>query len=182
MKLTEQQLERTIYSFWDFQQALSALTFLLEDCDFNQNYSKIELRRFRCYETTLIVSLTRPFEKSRNATTLSLRAIGVRFDDAEKKLVDKVIRLRRRIVANSDEDEMHFRSVTFPVIEGTFNFPHVQFDERLHLYEDELIKLETLLQKLKHRLAEFLFELAQEEPSVLEKYKQPARLFRNDDV
>lgn len=79
------------------------------------------------------------------------------------------MRLRRRLVAHSDEEEMHFRSVTFPVLEGTFNFPHVQFDETLHLEEEELVQLETLLRKLKQRLAEFLFELAQEEPSALEK-------------
>jgi hypothetical protein len=31
MNLTEKQLIRAIYSLWDFQQALSALDFLLED-------------------------------------------------------------------------------------------------------------------------------------------------------
>ncbi|MEA3085971.1 MAG: hypothetical protein QOC89_3668 [Paraburkholderia sp.] len=32
--LTDGQLQRLIYSTWDFQQALSALTFLMEECDF----------------------------------------------------------------------------------------------------------------------------------------------------
>jgi hypothetical protein len=178
MKVTEQQLERAIYSLWDFQQALSALTFLLEDCEFDRRYTKVELRRFRCYETTLIVSMARPFEKSRGASALSLRATGIHLDQAEKELIDKVLRLRRRIVAHSDEGEMHFRSVTFSVLEGEYNVPHVQFDETLHLEEDEFAQLETLLRKLKHKLTEFLFELAQEEPRVLEKYKKPARLGR----
>ena len=182
MKLTERQLERTIYSLWDFQQALSALTFLLEDCDFDQHYTKVELRRFRCYETALIVSMARPFEKSRGGTTLSLRATGVIFDDAEKELIDKIMRLRRRIVAHSDEEEMHFRSSTFPVLKGTYNFPYVQFDETLHLKEKELLQLETLLRKLKQRLAEFVCELAQEDSSALHKYKKPERLRREDDI
>mgnify|MGYP006432966033 CR=1 FL=1 len=182
MKLTAQQLERTVYSLWDFQQALSALTFLLEDCDFDQNYTKVDLRRFRCYETTLIVSMARPFEKSRGATALSLRATGIRLENAEKTLVDRIMALRRRIVAHSDEEEMHYRSNTFPVLEGTYNFPYVQFDEKLHLEEEELLQLETLLRKLKQRIAEFLFELAQEESGVLDRYKKPARLDREDDV
>lgn len=32
--LTDGQLHHLIYSTWDFQQALSALTFLMEECDF----------------------------------------------------------------------------------------------------------------------------------------------------
>jgi hypothetical protein len=42
----------------DLQQALSAREFLYE-CDETQTYSKIELRRFRCYETTLVVAYAR---------------------------------------------------------------------------------------------------------------------------
>jgi len=54
-----------IYSAWDFQQALSALTFLLEECDFDEQYSRIQLRKFRCFETTTIVSFSRPFKVAR---------------------------------------------------------------------------------------------------------------------
>ena len=130
MKLTEQQLTRSIYSLWDFQQALSALTFLLEDCVFESKYTPVEMRRFRCYESTLIISMARPFEKSRGGNTLNLGAVGLRFDKTEWMLIERIMLLRRRIVAHSDEEEMHFRTSTFPVFEGEFNFPHMQFDER----------------------------------------------------
>ena len=55
MNLTPKQLRRAIFSLWDIQQALSALTFLLEECSFDQEYTPIELRKFRCYEGTLII-------------------------------------------------------------------------------------------------------------------------------
>jgi hypothetical protein len=72
-KLSDAQLQRIIYSLWDFQQALSAITFLLEECDFGAKYHFVELRKFRCYETNIIVSFTRPFETSRGHTSLGLK-------------------------------------------------------------------------------------------------------------
>ena len=182
MKLTERQLDRAIYSLWDFQQALSALTFLLEDYDFEKRYSKVELRRFRCYETTLIISMARPFEQSRNSTTLSLRAIEIPLDGFEKELVSSITGLRQKIIAHSDEEEMHFRSGTFPVLDGTINFPKLRFDETLHLKQEELIQLEALLRKLLQGIGQFVFKLAQDEPSVLERYKHPKLLARKDRV
>lgn len=173
MKITEQQLIRAIYSSWDFQQALSALTFLLEDCDFSRKYDKVSLRRFRCYESTLIISMARPFETTRRATTIGLRALGITLSDDEKALVAKILELRRKIVAHSAEEEMHFRSTSFPVLDGQFNFPYFQFNERLHLEERELKNLEIFLRSLKGKLAEYFFRVAQEQPELIEKYQEP---------
>jgi hypothetical protein len=89
MEITEQQLTRAIYSLWDFQQALSALTFLLEDCEFDKKYDKITLRRFRCYEANLIISMARPFEITRGGTTIGLRALGIKLSDDEKNISRK---------------------------------------------------------------------------------------------
>ncbi len=173
MKLSERQLTRAIYSTWDIQQALSALTFLLEGCDFDAKYNNVDLRRFRCYETTLIISLARPFESTRNGTTLGLKALGIKLNTDENKLIDKVLHLRRKIIAHSDEEQMHFRSSTFSVLDGEFNIPHLQFNEGLHFEEPELRQLEQLLLKLKHDMATFLFQLAQKNPGILEAYKEP---------
>ncbi|RCV86503.1 hypothetical protein DU505_20665 [Billgrantia montanilacus] len=180
MKITEQQLIRAIYSIWDFQQALSALTFLLEDCDFDRNYDKVSLRRFRCYESTLIVSMARPFETTRRGTTIGLRALGITLSQEEKRLVARILELRRKIVAHSDEEEMHFRSTSFPVLDGKGNFPHFQFNEGLHLEEHELHRLETLLRSLKAKLAEFFFRVAQEQPELLEKCREPDSIAKSE--
>ena len=145
MKITEQQLIRAIYSLWDFQQALSALTFLLEDCDFSEKYLEVSLRRFRCYESNLIVSLARPFETTRAGTTIGLRALGIKLTSNEQALIDRILELRRNIVAHSAEEEMHFRISTFSIPETELNFPHFQFNEELHLEESELLDLEIFL-------------------------------------
>ena len=173
MKITERQLIRAIYSVWDFQQALSALTFLLEDCDFSRKYSKVSLRRFRCYESTLVVSMARPFETTRGGTTIGLRALGITLSDVEKELVEKILELRRKFVAHSAEEEMHFRTTSFPVMDGQVNFPHFQFNERLHLEERDLKSLEIILRGLISDLAKYFYRVAQEQPELLEKYKKP---------
>ena len=81
--------------------------------------------------------------------------------------------LRRKIVAHSDEEEMHFRAHTFPVLDGAQNFPHLQYDEGLHLKPQELRPLEELLHKLKYAIAEFIYHLAQSDPGRLNLYKKP---------
>lgn len=173
MNITEKQLERAIYSQWDFQQALSSLTFLLEDCDFQKEYDKISLRRFRCYEANLIISMARPFETTRRETTIGLRALEIKLTENEKKLLDKVMYLRRKIIAHSVEEEMHYRASTFTILGGEFTFPYFQFNEGLLLMEAELLELEKFLRSLKHQLEEFFIELAQKKPELLNKYRQP---------
>lgn len=173
MHISEKQVARAIYSTWDIEKALSALTFLLEDADFNAKYNYVDLRRFKCYETTLIVSLARPFEASRNGTILSLKTLGIRLTNEEKNLLNKAKFLRRKIFAHSDEEEMHYRVSTFPVMDGEFNFPHFQFDEALSLEEGELHQLEIMLRRLKAEFANFFFKLAQENPELLDAYKVP---------
>jgi hypothetical protein len=173
MKLTDQQLVRAIYSSWDFQQALSALTFLLEDYDFDEKYDKVSLRRFRCYESTLIISMARPFETTRSGTTIGLRALDIKLTSVEKELLKKITGLRGTIVAHSAEEKMYFRYSTFPVLDGEFNVPHFQFNEGLHLEESELLELEIFLRKVIGRLAEFFFNVAQEQPELLAKYREP---------
>ena len=173
MKLKEQQLKRAIYSSWDFQQALSAPTFLVEDCDFNEKYEQVSLRRFRCYESTLIISMDRPFEKTRTGTTIGLTALKVKLTSNEKALLKKVTNLRGTIVAHSAEEEMHYRSSTFPVLDGQFNVPHFQFNEGLHLEENGLLESENFLRKLRGGLEKSFVTPAQEKPELLAKYRQP---------
>jgi len=179
MEITEQQLTRIIYSVWDFQQALSSLTFLLEACDFKEQYDKVSLRRFRCYESSLIVSFSRPFEQTRGGTTIGLRAIGIRLTPEDKALIKKVSELRNKIVAHSSEEEMHFRTTTFPVLDTKLKMPFFQFNEGLLLDLEQVLEIEILIKKLNQGLADFLFKLAQEHPAVLEKYCEPSSFGNN---
>ena len=176
VQLTDPQLHRLIYSNWDFQQALSALTFLMEDCDFLVKYSPVELRRFRCYETSCIASFARPFEMSRGQTTVGLKAIGVRLNTNESKLKDKIISLRRKVVAHSDEDYMHFRGgILRPFEDSAIGMPMLQYSETLHLLESDMRPLERLLRMLLAQIAKALFDIAQSAPERLSVYKTPVQ-------
>lgn len=173
MNITEPQVIRAIYSYWDFQQALSSVTFLLEDCNFDEKYNKVELRRFRCYEANLIISMARPFETTKRGTTIGLRALGIKLTKEQQALVDKILDLRRKVVAHSDEEEMHFRISTFDVLDGELNIPHFQFNESLYFEKEELFKLELFLRELMQKMAKFFFEVAQNRPELLNKYQEP---------
>jgi hypothetical protein len=124
--------------------------------------------------------MARPFETTRGGTTIGLRALGIKLSDDEKALVKKILELRRKIVAHSAEEEMHFRLSTFPV-DGKINFPQFQFNEVLHLKERELLELESFLRKLKSEMSHYFFKVAQENPEMLNKYKQPASFQLQDE-
>ena len=147
--LTNSQLHRLIYSNWDFQQALSALTFLMQECDFETAYSRIELRKFRCYEASLIISFARPFEPSRGQIVLGLRVIGVALSAEEAKLKDVILDLRRKVIAHSDEQLMHYRASTCrPLEESLISLPILQYAESLYIEAAQCRPLEDLLHRL----------------------------------
>jgi hypothetical protein len=172
--LSDAQLNRIIASQWDFQQALSALTFLLDECDFDATYSNVQLRKFRCYETTVVVSFARPFEPSRGKTVLGLKTIGLSLSVAEKELKARLMGLRRQVIAHSDEDAMHFRGeVISPFDDLPLALPLLRFQETLYLTQEELRPLEALLRKLMQAITSSLFTLAQYQPHRLDVYKSP---------
>ncbi|MDK4724937.1 hypothetical protein [Rhizobium phaseoli] len=72
-------LTRLLIAHADLQMALSAIAFLAEEFDSEAKYSKIELRRFKCFETTFIVSYGRAFTKSKGSRhdQVSLRVSGL---------------------------------------------------------------------------------------------------------
>lgn len=57
-------LKRLIIAHGDLQLALSAIIFLGEEVDEHARYSKVELRRFKCFETTFVVAYGRAFTNS----------------------------------------------------------------------------------------------------------------------
>jgi hypothetical protein len=172
--LTDSQLHRLIYSNWDFQQALSALTFLMDECDFQASYDRVELRKFRCYEASLIISFARPFETSRGQTTLGLKAIGVRLDPQENALKLAMLSLRRKVIAHSDEEFMHFRGSTLQVFDDlSIKMPHIQYVESLHIQEEQCRPLEGLLRRLIRQISKAIFDLAQVAPDRLDLYRKP---------
>lgn len=173
--LTDTQLIRLIQSCGDFQQALSALTFLLDECDYAAKYSVVELRKFQCYENSAIVAFARPFEVSRGRTALGLRAIGLQLNADEEQLKNEVIDLRRKVVAHSDEERMHFKISTIqPFEDSPASLPALLFQESLRLESRETEELVALLRKLISALSETIFAIAQIQPERLNVYKAPS--------
>jgi len=174
LALTDAQLTRAIQSCGDFQQALSALTFLLEECDYSVKYSTAALRKFQCYENAAIIAFARPFEVSRGRTVLGTRAAGVRLSGPEEQLKSKIIDLRRKVVAHSDDELMHFRISTLqPFEDSAVALPVLQFHESLRLDPTDVVELQALLRKLVRGLTEMLFALAQTQPERLNVHKLP---------
>lgn len=172
--LTDTQLTRVIQSCGDFQQALSALTFLLEEWDYGAKYSKVERRKFQCYKNAAIVAFARPFKVGRGRMTLGLHAVGVRLTTAEEKLKDKIIDLRDKVVAHSDDERMHFKISTMqPFDDSPLAIPALVFQESLRLDPAEVDELEALLHKLIHGLTVTIFAIAQSQPERLNVYKLP---------
>jgi hypothetical protein len=164
---------RTTYSSWDFSQALSAVIFLLEDYDFDEQYSRLQLRKFRCFETTCIVSFSRPFKVGRGRKVLDLAAIGVEFSEDEERLKDKILRLRDKLVSHSDEEEMEYRTHSFKISDDSdLRMPVEIFRESLYLNEDEYNAFESLLRRLLNAIAKYQFKFSQSNPELFEQLKQ----------
>lgn len=125
---------RLLYSMKDIQLALSAADFL-RDCDADTKISNVELRRYKCYETTAILAYARPFSESRGGfPKLSLKMIGVQLDDQNKELHENLLDLRNRVVAHSDAEMMRM-AVRFRELHigNGETIPHIApvFDEGL---------------------------------------------------
>ncbi|WP_170611859.1 MULTISPECIES: hypothetical protein [unclassified Ruegeria] len=80
------------------------------------SYSKVELRRFRCYEHTAIISYARPFSDGKSKVPrLSLKQIRADLTQDQKQLHNRVLRLRNKLVAHSDAEMMNFTAEARPI-------------------------------------------------------------------
>ena len=139
---------RKLYSLGDFALALSAAAFLGE-CDESGKCTKVELRRFRCYETTVIISYTRPFSQSSHRfPKLSLKMTGATLTEEQIALHHRLRKLRDKVIAHSDADMMRMTSQTdLMEFEKDFSFVLLQtvFDEGLTFIGSKFWKLNELL-------------------------------------
>lgn len=174
-RLSKYNIARMLYSISDFEVALSAADFLYE-FDAGKRYSVIELRRFKCYETTAIVSYARPFSQSRGALPrLEMTSIGVTLTLEQQQLHEKLITLRNKKFAHSDEDFFRLASQVGEItITGrqTMNIVQTVFDEGLEFsaFKDQ-VKLVNLIRKVSFGLNEKILELAQSEPRLFDLKK-----------
>ncbi len=168
LKAEERRRLRLLYSLGDFQVASSAMVFLGES-DPEKKYTKVEHRRFRCYETTVITAYTRPFSLSKGEIPqLTLEMIDLKLDDDEQELHDRLIKLRNKVFAHSDADMMRMTSETFPIrMSDAFVFMGLQtvFDEGLFFADwYEHSDLRDLINTVNAAVYKKLLHEAQEKP------------------
>lgn len=176
---------RLLYSLNDLQQALSACAFLHE-CDEDASYSKVDLRRFRCFETTLVVAYTRPFTQSRGGTMpLSMKMVGLRLSDEKRALHARLVEMRNTIMAHSDEEMMRMTTQPFDVSAGDGEPPmyliQTVFDEGITLMGKLLVETNELLHEVYQATVHTLFKELQTKPEsfTLRIDSEVARAARN---
>ncbi|NTG30120.1 hypothetical protein G6K88_31275 [Agrobacterium rhizogenes] len=94
---------RLILSLRDIAHSSSAATFIHQDVDFEEKYGRADLRRFMCYETTLIVSYARPFSQSYSELpALTYGKMGIKLPAFTKRLHEDLLHKRNQIFAHAD--------------------------------------------------------------------------------
>ena len=164
--LTPQHI-RLIQSMADFQMALSAADFMT-GIDNEDNLSRVERRRYRCFEDAAVIAYGRAFTKANGLPALAIRPLGLKMSMEEKDLHERLMEQRQKVVAHSDADRQRilFATEKFTYDHGkTVMIPHHDFDDALHFHEDRFRLIEWL-KKLIHACGMFLFKLAQDKPEV----------------
>ena len=155
------QLQRLMMSALDFRHALSAATFLMEEVDWESGRcTQEDRRRFKCYETSMVVSYARPFSTARGkAAPFSWKQLGRKFamSAEEISLHEMLIDFRNRIYAHSDDDHSDITASIWrsDLDDGrTFDFLSVEGGEMLRFEEAQVQAIHTFLWKVRHHVDE----------------------------
>lgn len=173
--VTKKSVLRVVYSLRDFEMAGHALGYLRDSVDFTAGYKRDKLVKFSCYETAAIISFCRPISKDSDGNRLSFEEIGVTLSTEETELIKLLRRLRDKIFAHSDVEEMHYRiDLIDPKIDGIkLPFPHIQFDFSLKLSEEQTRLMAEIISNLCRQINRYIILLAKEKPKLVEKYVYP---------
>ena len=165
MQTHENLFIRKVYSLGDFQLAISACSFL-QNYDARICHDTEELRRYKSYETMMVVSYARPFSASHAPLErLDLRSICTDLNEDEERLHKEAIELRNKVFAHSDYQKMKVNLNNFRV-EGEVFFPVLRFDEQIIFKGDILAGFDLLIRKLHRTLALQVFEETQRNPEL----------------
>lgn len=149
------KLNRVLLSTRDFQQALSAATFLYEDMD--EARGLVAMRRLRCYETNMVVAYARPFSQAHGPVSrLKLGDLSVELSDEQQALHARLIEQRNRLYAHSDAEvvpmSVDVMNTIFGGDKADFQFVMPRFDETCSFTDMEVLRVQELCRRL-HRAA-----------------------------
>jgi hypothetical protein len=151
------KLTRLMISGHDFQQALSAATFLLEDVDETEKYSLAQLRRFRCFETAMVIAYARPFSMAKGKVgALKWIDVGLAKNGAERSLHEKLIKHRNTIGGHSDAEFINMRVMLmhqyFDHNDVDFSLIMPRFDEGMRFTLVEIGTIHAMLHNIINNL------------------------------
>jgi hypothetical protein len=149
------KLMRLMLSIHDFEQARSGATFLLEEVDESAKYALPEMRRFRCFETAMVVAYARPFSMAKgDVGPLTWKDTKLSPTPEEKGLHQKLIKHRNTLYGHSDAEfvkmKVWFMHQTPDGKDVGMVFP--QFDEHMRFSLAEIAAVHEITLKLIHAL------------------------------
>lgn len=164
----------------DINIANSSIVFL-QELDFDKGeYHYTELRRFRAFEANAIIAYCRPFAMSKKGTTINMGYAGIKFDENAQALHEKIMTLRSKIIAHSDEDFMHFNfklhDMGYKDMDGNkidLPFPNLVVDEGLYLDQSEIWDFHEHVRKLQYTLYKSVMKISKAYPELIEGYVKP---------
>jgi hypothetical protein len=147
------KLNRILLSSRDFQQALSAATFLYEDM--NEASGLVATRRLRCYETNMVVAYARPFSMAHGPIAkLKMSDLEVELTEHHQALHSRLIERRNRLYAHSDAEVVPMSVSVMNTIFGgdkpDFQFVMPHFDETCSFTDFEVRRVQELCGLLLH--------------------------------
>lgn len=147
------KLNRLLLSTRDFQQALSAATFLYEEMDEARGLAGF--RRLRCFETNMVVAYARPFSQAHGAVKrLKLGDLGIDLTNEEYALHERLIEQRNKLYAHSDADRVPMSVQVMNTIFGgdkaDFQFIMPRFEEGCGFDSLEVLRIEMLCGRVLH--------------------------------
>lgn len=147
------KLNRVLLSVRDFQQALSAATFLYDELD--DAHGLVAMRRLRCFETNMVVAYARPFSMAHGPVSrLKLTDLAIELDEERTALHQRLIEQRNRLYAHSDAEivPMSVGVINTIIEEGRpdFQFVMPKFDENTSFTSIEVLRVQDLCHRAHH--------------------------------
>jgi hypothetical protein len=151
---------RRVYSLRDFELANSALAFL-DELDLEEQHTKIDLRRFRCFLESAAIAYWRPFAKADGLPALDFVTIGVSPTPDQMALHERLRIFRNKVVAHSDPERMRVLLTSHkPLANHDVQMPSLQFDEGLEFLDDRQLWRDWV-STLIYALAAYAFDAVQ---------------------
>lgn len=117
--------------------ALSAVDFM---CEFDEDrpLSRVERRRYRCFEDSAVIAYGRAFNAANRLPKLSFKQLKLSPTVDELGLHDRLLERRNKIIAHSDADRQRvlFATERFIAEDMAVMLPRLDFDDALAFFSE----------------------------------------------